>query len=441
MGTVRKRGDKWSYRIDLGVIDGKRTQKEKGGFATKKEATAAMTAAENDLLKTGEYIDANQKVAMQQLYEEFITEEAPLTRKYSTVLRYKSLYRNQIGPEFAEYYLYQISTDKIQKFLNYKAQNEKNRMPKHGEEGLSASYVRSVYNFLLVLFAYAKKKKKYIRNNPMEDVVPPKDYRAYGKEIRYYTQTQIEWMDKRFQSTGLYTAYQLGLYLGVRVSECFALRFSDIDWETNTINVGCQLQFQNKTWSLVYPKTPTSIRQIKMNSKLVQYLKNVQAEHERNKELYGAGWKGRNNVVMDRRPEFYGKSAVKIIVDDFINIKVNGEMYVSSSDKTLYRICKKEAGFDFRFHYLRHTHATILASKGVNPRYVMERLGHTKIETTLKYYTHVTNEMHEQVAAIMDTVMSEQDEYDKNNKIAEDTDISNMAVLIGAEEEDEEDNE
>ena len=162
MGTVRKRGDKWSYRIDLGVIDGKRTQKEKGGFATKKEATAAMTAAENDLLKTGEYIDANQKVTMQQLYEEFITEEAPLTRKYSTVLRYKSLYRNQIEPEFAEYYLYQISTDKIQKFLNYKAQNEKNRMPKHGEEGLSASYVRSVYNFLLVLFAYAKKKKKNI---------------------------------------------------------------------------------------------------------------------------------------------------------------------------------------------------------------------------------------------------------------------------------------
>lgn len=156
MGTVRKRGDKWSYRIDLGVIDGKRTQKEKGGFATKKEATAAMTAVENDLLKTGEYIDATQKVTMQQLYEEFITEEAPLTRKYATILRYKSLYRNQIEPEFAEYYLYQISTDKIQKFLNYKAQDEKNKMPKHGEEGLSASYVRSVYNFLLVLFAYTR---------------------------------------------------------------------------------------------------------------------------------------------------------------------------------------------------------------------------------------------------------------------------------------------
>lgn len=55
MGTIRKRGDKWSYRVDLGAVNGKRVQKEKGGFATKKEAAAAMTLVENELLKTGEY--------------------------------------------------------------------------------------------------------------------------------------------------------------------------------------------------------------------------------------------------------------------------------------------------------------------------------------------------------------------------------------------------
>lgn len=60
MGTIRKRGDKWSYRVDLGAVNGKRVQKEKGGFATKKEAAAAMTLVENELLKTGEYIEAEQ---------------------------------------------------------------------------------------------------------------------------------------------------------------------------------------------------------------------------------------------------------------------------------------------------------------------------------------------------------------------------------------------
>lgn len=440
MGTVRKRGDTWSYRIDLGVINGKRTQKEKGGYATKKEATAAMTAVENELLSSGEYIEPDQKVTMQQLYDEFITEEAPLTRKYATIIRYHSLYRNQVEPEFAPLYLYQITTERIQKFINFKVQKEKSKMSGHTDQGLSASYVRSIYNFLLVLFTYAKQKKKYIKNNPMADVVPPRDYRAYGKEIKYYTQTQIEWMDKRFQSTNLYTAYQLGLYLGVRVSECYALRFSDIDWDKETIDVGAQLQFQNKVWSLVYPKTPNSIRTIKLNKKLVKYLKTLQIKQQKNKELFGAGWKGSNNKILDRRPEFFGKPATTMVIDDFINIKPNGEMYVSTSNKTLARICKKEAGFDFKFHYLRHTHATILASRGVNPRYVMERLGHGKIDITLKYYTHVTDKMHEQVAAIMDTIMGEQEHYDKTNQIKDGENIAELAILPGTEESIEDDN-
>lgn len=439
MGTVRKKGATWSYRIDLGTINGKRTQKEKSGFATKKEAIAAMTAVESTLLLSGEYIESKQKITMKQLYEEFIDEEAPLTRKYATIVRYRSLYRNQLEQEFDTLYLYQITTDRIQKFLNFKVQEEKSKMSGHSNQGLSASYVRSIYNFLLVLFTFAKKKKKYIKTNPMDDVVPPRDYRAYGKEIRYYTQKQIEWMDKRFQSTNLYTAYQLGLYLGVRVGECYALRFSDIDWNKGTIDVGAQLQFQNKVWSLVYPKTPNSIRTIKINHKLLEYLRNLQAKYQQNKELFGAGWKGSNNKILDRRPEFFGKPAVMITVEDFINIKPNGEMYVSTSNKTLARICKKEAGFLFKFHYLRHTHATILAGKGVNPRYVMERLGHGKIDVTLKYYTHVTDEMHEQVAAIMDTIMITQEQYDKTNEIKAEENISELAILPNTEDESEED--
>ncbi len=434
MGTVRKRGDTWSYRIDLGVINGKRTQKEKGGFATKKEAVAAMTSIENSLLSSGTYIEPEQKVTLQQLYEEFITEEAPLTRKYATIVRYQSLYHNQLSRELGTLYLYQITTDKIQKFINFKVQEEKSKQSGQTNQGLSASYVRSVYNFLLVLFTYAIKKKKYIKNNPMDDVVPPRDYRAYSKEIRYYTREQIDWMDKRFQSTNLYTAYQLGLYLGVRVGECYALRFSDIDWNKSTIDVGAQLQFQNKVWSLVYPKTPNSIRTIKINRKLLEYLKDLQIKYQQNKELFGAGWKGGNNRILDRRPEFFGRPAVMITVEDFINIKPNGEMYVTSSNKTLARICKNEAGFLFKFHYLRHTHATILASKGVNPRYVMERLGHGKIDVTLKYYTHVTDEMHEQVAAIMDSIMNEQERYDESSKIKLSDNISELAILEGTED-------
>ena len=45
------------------------------------------------------------------------------------------------------------------------------------------------------------------------------------------------------------------------------------------------------------------------------------------------------------------------------------------------------------FHSLRHTHATLLLSSGVNIKAVQERLGHKKPNITLDVYTHVTDEM------------------------------------------------
>lgn len=46
---------------------------------------------------------------------------------------------------------------------------------------------------------------------------------------------------------------------------------------------------------------------------------------------------------------------------------------------------------DFDFHSLRHTHATMLAEHGAPPKYIQERLGHTKVELTMNIYQHVTD--------------------------------------------------
>ena len=47
----------------------------------------------------------------------------------------------------------------------------------------------------------------------------------------------------------------------------------------------------------------------------------------------------------------------------------------------------------FHTHCLRHTHGTILAEGSVNPKTVMERLGHKDITTTLQTYTFNTENM------------------------------------------------
>jgi len=382
-GSVRKKGATWSFRIDLGKIDGKRKQIERSGFKTEKEANFALAEVINEYSKTGVFIE-NKKVTFQEVFNEFIEVEAPNTRKFATIVRYKSLYNNHFQ-DFAPKYLFQISEKSIQEFINSKCKT-------HSDE-----YVRSIYNFCLVLFNYAV-TKKYLKLSPMIHVRPPQSYRAYG-DIKVYTKEELEKMEERFKSTNLLTAFILGTTLGIRVGECFALRFSDINWEKETIKIDKQLQYQDKMWSIVYPKTSNAVRTIKLNKNLVNYLINLKNQYQNDKIEYKLAYK--INTVMEKRVQ----ASKLIVVDDFINIKPNGQMLTTDSQKVLARICKNELGIDFKFHNLRHTHATMLAEKGVNPKYVKERLGHGKMELTLRYYTHITDVMHEQVAGIVDNLL------------------------------------
>jgi integrase len=55
-------------------------------------------------------------------------------------------------------------------------------------------------------------------------------------------------------------------------------------------------------------------------------------------------------------------------------------------------ICQK-AGLRYRFHDLRHLHASELLRHGVHPKVVQERLGHASITMTLDTYSHLIPSM------------------------------------------------
>ena len=59
-----------------------------------------------------------------------------------------------------------------------------------------------------------------------------------------------------------------------------------------------------------------------------------------------------------------------------------------------------------RFHDLRHTCATLLLSKNVNPKVVSEMLGHATIAITLDTYSHVLPTMQESPAKAMEEALS-----------------------------------
>lgn len=384
-GSVRKKGATWSFRLDLGKQEnGKRKQIERSGFKTEKEAEAMLAKYIDEYNTTGEVVE-DKKITLGEIFYEFLEKEANISRKHSTIVRYKSLYRNHTEEELGFRYVGTISTENLQNFLNSKSDTH------------SSEYIRSIYNFLLVLFGYAI-KRKYIRKNPTDNVIPPANYRAYG-EIKNYTKEELAKMEERYSTTNLIPAFKIGINLGLRVGECFALRFSDIDWEKQTIRINKQLHFQDKQWSFILPKTACSVRTIKMGDEFAAYLKELQQQHDKNKKEYGVGYA--INYVTDRR----GNKPQRIIVDDLINVKQNGEMLTTNSVKFMSRIVKNDLGIEFKYHNLRHTHTTMLAEAGVNPKYVQKRLGHSKLSTTLNYYTHITDKMDEEVANIMDNIL------------------------------------
>jgi integrase len=57
-------------------------------------------------------------------------------------------------------------------------------------------------------------------------------------------------------------------------------------------------------------------------------------------------------------------------------------------------------------HYLRHTCATLLVSKGTHPKIVQEMLGHSNITQTMDTYSHVLLDMQDEAVSVMESTLS-----------------------------------
>lgn len=383
-GSIRKRGERWQYRIYLGNIDGKEKMYERGGFLKKSDAAIAMNEKISELNGTGS-IAVNTNLKFNEVYAEFIQVEASSTRKVSTITRYNSIYNNHFKEAFDIYQVSAITTSMIQKFLSEKTSTH------------STEYIRSMYNMLHVIFDYAI-RMKYIKQNPMLNVKPPKQMK--NKVITVYSMDELQLFNDRLETTNLQLALQIGINLGLRIGECFALRWSDFDFNKNTVKIDKQLQNYDKAWCFTTLKTNNSYRTLSFSKPFKEYLLGVKKMQDDLAIEYGIGYV-RNNRVIDKRNE----KEVALFIDDFINVKPNGEMLNTHSMKVASRIFKTENDIDFKYHTLRHTHATMLIENGVNPKFVQERLGHSKPDFTLQIYTQVTAGMTEQANNIMADVL------------------------------------
>jgi integrase len=86
-----------------------------------------------------------------------------------------------------------------------------------------------------------------------------------------------------------------------------------------------------------------------------------------------------------------------------------GPLRKSNLLRRWYHPLLEKAGLQhFRFHDLRHTHATLLLSQGIHPKVVQERLGHLSVMMALDTYSHITPSLQAEAAVRLDAVLGQQ---------------------------------
>ena len=362
---IRKKGKGYTFRIPL-KVDGKWKDIERGGFRTIAEAKAARDTMKAELKNNKNILKEDIKISLENVYDTFITKEAKYDREKSTLKRYDSLFRNHLNPIWGNRTIGSIDACELTDYLFSKT------------ESLSYAYIESIHKFIKVIWNFAE-ERKFTKENIITKVKMPK--KPKKEEIVPYTESQLNLFEQQLETTNLITAFKLGRALGLRIAENFGLLWSDIDWDKRTIKIERQLVFEDKIWTLRKPKTEASERVINLQNSIYEYLKALKSEQETQKNKLGIAYRP-NRVAIDK-----GKNKDKVIVDDldFINIKPSGQLLTPDSGKIIARTIKKNLNKSFKYHNLRHTHASMLAEKNVPLVLVKTRLGHSKEETTLKY--------------------------------------------------------
>lgn len=157
-------------------------------------------------------------------------------------------------------------------------------------------------------------------------------------------------------------------FTGMRLGEVLALNWNDIGFSRNIITVSKSVYFKKGVSYISPPKTKASIRQIVINSKLMNELEVWQhKQYELLKQFS-------NDDCTDL--QLFQSSPVLITKD--------------SIEKYYHDLLKRNSNpKKIRIHDLRHSHASLLINQDEDYLVVKERLGHASITSTIDTYSHL----------------------------------------------------
>lgn len=424
MPTIRERNGSYHIEVFLGRdIYGKKiresiTYTPDPALTPKKRQKAVEDFAREfeTKLKNGIAMDG-RKVTLKEFSDRWLEEYAAQKLEPGTVEKYRDEL-DKILPVLGHLKLTELRPPNINSFLL--------SLSKDGarKDGKSGGYAKgSIAKTSAVLSSVLRTAVDWelIERNPMDKVRLQADPTA--EKLKFFTPEQasafLEFIEKpykiqtkghkRTDDTGKeYTVgdyeitkevpeqfrvlFNLAIFSGLRKGELLALKWSDIDFDTDQIHVTRSVSVVNGQPICKAPKTRNSIRSVTIPHFLCIRLRALRAAQTRYRLSVGDFWQGEDWVFTQENGKMMNYSTPYHTMHDIITRYNTGKL-------------ESEQIPHIPFHGLRHTSATLLIASKQDVRTVSSRLGHAQASTTMNIYAHALKESDRKAANALEEIL------------------------------------
>ena len=373
-GSLRKRSKvSWTITLTLGRKIDPKTGKSKVNQktytvrGTKAEAEAKLAELLHQYNR-GELIEPTKMTTgewLQRWIDVYVKNSKK--KRLRTIETYESVVRRHLIPAFDKIPLQQLSAGHIQHYYN--------------TSELASSTLEQHHAILHQALKVATINERLLNVNPAEMVVE-KPVAEKDFDMQVWDEEEVRRFLTAARDAGIEVEafYTLAIETGMRKGELCGLTWDDVDINARRISVRRTLLKTGSEPVLGIPKSGRS-RAITISPQTASLLRKHQLRQKELRLSLGDAYRDRGFV-------FAKESGDPIQINNF-------------GQRSFANLIESAGVKKIRFHDLRHTCATLLLAKGVNPKIVQERLGHSDISMTLNRYSHVTPTMQDQAARLL----------------------------------------